>query len=79
MAFAINSTSLATALLAIGVILMIYSSKKSIDYSIELASAFNIPPLITGVVLISFGTDLPEIVNSVLSNYLGHADISIGD
>ncbi|MDP2964808.1 MAG: sodium:calcium antiporter [Pelolinea sp.] len=79
MAFAINSTSLAIALFAIGVVLMIYSSKKSIDYSIELASAFKIPPLIIGVVLISFGTDLPEIVNSVLSNYLGHADISIGD
>jgi len=58
---------------------MIFSSKKTIDYSIELASVFNIPPLIIGVVLISLGTDLPEIVNSVLSNYLGHADISIGD
>jgi cation:H+ antiporter len=69
----------AVLFLVIGLVLMIFSSKKTIDYSIELASVFNIPPLIIGVVLISLGTDLPEIVNSVLSNYLGHADISIGD
>jgi cation:H+ antiporter len=79
MAFTINSTYLAIALLTFGILLMIFASKKTIDYSIELASALNIPPLIIGVVFISIGTDLPEIINSVLSNYLGHADISIGD
>ncbi|RJQ43075.1 MAG: sodium:calcium antiporter [Anaerolineaceae bacterium] len=79
MVFTIHSTMVAVLFLVIGLVLMIFSSKKTIDYSIELASVFNIPPLIIGVVLISLGTDLPEIVNSVLSNYLGHADISIGD
>lgn len=79
MVFTIHSTMVAVLFLVIGLVLMIFSSKKTINYSIELASVFNIPPLIIGVVLISLGTDLPEIVNSVLSNYLGHADISIGD
>jgi len=79
MVFAIQSTMVAVLLLVVGLILMIFSSTKTVDYSVELASIFNIPPLIIGVVLISLGTDLPEIVNSALSNYLGHADISIGD
>jgi cation:H+ antiporter len=79
MIFTIQSTLVAVLLLIAGLILMIFSSKKTVDYSIELASILNIPPLIIGVVLISLGTDLPEIVNSVLSNYLGHADINIGD
>ena len=79
MVFTIHSTITAVLFLILGLALMIYSSKKAIDYSIELASIMKISPLIIGVVLVSFGTDLPEIVNSVLSNYLGHADISIGD
>ncbi len=79
MVFTIHSTITAILLLAIGLVLMIYSSKKTIDHSIELASILKVPPLIIGVVLVSLGTDLPEIVNSVISNYLGHADISIGD
>jgi cation:H+ antiporter len=62
-----------------GILIMIFLSNKAINYSIDLASAMNIPPLVIGVVLISFGTDLPEIVNSILSNYSGHADINIGD
>ncbi len=79
MVFTIQSTVTAILFLIMGLALMIYSSKKAIDYSIELASILKIPPLIIGLVLVSFGTDLPEIVNSILSNYLGHADISIGD
>ena len=79
MVFAIQSTITAVLFLIMGLVLMIFSSKKTIDYSIELASILKVPPLIIGLVLVSFGTDLPEIVNSLLSNYLGHADISIGD
>lgn len=79
MVFTIQSTITAVLFLIMGLALMIFSSKKAIDYSIELASLLKVPPLIIGLVLVSFGTDLPEIVNSLLSNYLGHADISIGD
>jgi cation:H+ antiporter len=73
------SPLIAVIALAAGLWLMIFSSKKAIDHSIIVATAFNIPPLVIGVVLVAFGTDLPEIVNSVVSSYLGHADINIGD
>jgi len=79
MGITIPSLALAIPILLIGILIMIFSSNKAIGYSIELAAAMHVPPLIIGVILISFGTDLPEIINSILSNYSGHADISIGD
>jgi len=75
----LTSPLIAVIVLAAGLWLMIFSSKKAIDHSIIVANAFNIPPLVIGVVLVAFGTDLPEIVNSIVSSYLGHADINIGD
>lgn len=38
------------------------------------ASIFNV-----GFIVSSIGSDLPKIVNSVVSSFLGHGDISIGD
>jgi cation:H+ antiporter len=38
-----------------------------------------IPPLLIGLVLLSIGTDLPEIVNSIVSSAAGHGDINVGD
>ncbi|MDH5267255.1 MAG: hypothetical protein OEW62_06205 [Candidatus Bathyarchaeota archaeon] len=43
------------------------------------ASASRISPLLIGLVLVSIGTDLPEIVNSIISCAVGHADIELGD
>jgi cation:H+ antiporter len=58
---------------------MIYAAEKSVDHSIILASAFGISPLLIGLLFVSIGTDLPEIVNSVVSSSLGHLDINVGD
>lgn len=62
-----------------GLVLMVVSSNKTIDHAVELASAFGIPHFLIGFILIALGTDLPEIVNSILASYLGHADINVGD
>lgn len=74
-----QSPFIALLVLIAGLLLMIFSSKKAIDHAVEVASAFGIPHILIGFILISMGTDLPEIVNSILSSYLGHADINIGD
>lgn len=37
------------------------------------------PPIFIGLVLVSIGTDLPEIMNSIISSSLGHGNINIGD
>jgi cation:H+ antiporter len=62
-----------------GLVLMVISSNKTIDHAVELASAFGIPHFLIGFLLIALGTDLPEIVNSILASYLGHAEINVGD
>jgi Ca2+/Na+ antiporter len=32
-----------------------------------------------GFIISSIGSDLPEIVNGIISAYLGHGNISVGD
>lgn len=65
--------------LIIGLFVMIYAAEKSVDHSVLLASALGIPPLIIGLLFVSIGTDLPEIVNSIVAAGLGHLDIDVGD
>ena len=65
--------------LVIGLLVMIYAAEKSVDHSILFASALGISPLVIGLLFVSIGTDLPEIVNSIVSSGLGHLDINVGD
>jgi len=72
-------TVIAVAVLIIGIALMAYSSDKAVEHSVKIASALRISPFMIGLVLVSIGTDLPEIVNSIVSCAVGHADIELGD
>ncbi|MHA1932192.1 MAG: sodium:calcium antiporter, partial [Promethearchaeota archaeon] len=62
-----------------GIALIIYSSLKAVKHSAILAAALGISPLIIGITLVSIGTDISEIFNSLVSCARGHADIDIGD
>ncbi len=62
-----------------GIGLIIYSSMKAVKHSAILAAALGISPLIIGVTLVSIGTDISEIFNSLMSCALGHGDIDVGD
>ncbi|MFW9971819.1 MAG: sodium:calcium antiporter [Candidatus Odinarchaeota archaeon] len=62
-----------------GIVLIIYSSIKAVKHSAILALALGISPLIIGVTLVSIGTDISEIFNSLVSCALGHGDIDVGD
>ena len=68
----------ATVLIA-GIVLLTISSDKAVEHSVHLASALGISSLMIGLVLVSIGTDLPEIANSIVSCYSGHGDIDMGD
>ena len=70
---------LAMFMLIAGIILIIYSSIKAVKHSAILAAALGISPLIIGVTLVSIGTDVSEIFNSLISCALGHPDIDVGD
>ncbi|MGD8544717.1 MAG: hypothetical protein PVH12_00960 [Candidatus Bathyarchaeota archaeon] len=67
------------SLLIAGLVLLILSSDKAVEHSVFFASALGISPLIIGLVLVSIGTDLPEISNSIISSWSGHGDINLGD
>ena len=62
-----------------GIVLVIFSSKYAVKHSALLATALGISPLIIGVTLVSIGTDISEIFNSIISCSLGHGDIDVGD
>ncbi len=65
--------------LIIGLALLAYSSAKAVEHSIIIALEWGFSPLIVGLIFVSLGTDLPEIVNSIMSSALGHVDINAGD
>ncbi|MFW9785057.1 MAG: sodium:calcium antiporter [Candidatus Heimdallarchaeota archaeon] len=62
-----------------GMALIIFSSLKAVRHSAILASALGISPLVIGVTLVSIGTDISEIFNSITSCAIGHGDIDVGD
>jgi len=66
------------ALLA-GIALLAYSSDKAVEHSVSIASGLGVSPLMIGLVIVSLGTDLPEIFNSIISSAVGHGDINVGD
>jgi cation:H+ antiporter len=65
--------------LALGIALLVFSSSKAGEHSISLATALGASPFIIGILLVSIGTDLPEIANSITSSVLGHGNINVGD
>jgi cation:H+ antiporter len=69
----------AIAGLILGIALLVYSSNKAIEHTMQIALEWGITPFVTGLILVSIGTDFPEIVNSIVSSSIGHADISVGD
>ncbi|MDH5783969.1 MAG: hypothetical protein OEZ35_09985, partial [Candidatus Bathyarchaeota archaeon] len=58
---------------------MTFASDKAVEHSLSIASAMRASPLIVGLLLVSIGTDLPEITNSIISCASGHGDIDVGD
>jgi len=70
---------IAVLALIAGIALLAYSSGKAVEHSVSIASSLGISPLLIGLVVVSLGTDLPEIFNSLISWGIGHGDISVGD
>jgi len=70
---------IAVLVLICGISLIIFSSIKAVKHSAILAAVLGISPLIIGVTLVSIGTDMSEIFNSIISCSLGHGDIDVGD
>jgi cation:H+ antiporter len=70
---------LAVSTLLAGIALLAYSSDKAVNHSVSIASRLRISPFLIGLMIVSLGTDLPEIFNSIFSSAAGHGDINVGD
>ncbi|MDQ3876603.1 MAG: hypothetical protein M3322_13850 [Actinomycetota bacterium] len=62
-----------------GLAIALAASNRAVTYARDLVAALGAPPFVIGVVLVSIGTDLPEIANSIASHLEGEGDINIGD
>ena len=62
-----------------GLGLALIASDKAVAYTRALAVARRAPAFIVGVALVSGGTDLPEIANSIAAHLQGAGDIDVGD
>ena len=62
-----------------GLALLAYCGDKAVENSAIIALQLGIPSLMIGLLLVSLGTDLPEIINSIVASALNHGDINIGD
>ena len=71
--------TVSVSFLIVGLALLAISSEKAVENSMGIATALKISPLMIGLIVVSLGTDFPEIVNSIISSALGHGDINVGD
>jgi cation:H+ antiporter len=65
--------------LVFGIGLTLFSSDKVVENATALAKSLGVSSLVIGIFVISIGTSLPEISNSIISSILGHGNINVGD
>ncbi len=62
-----------------GLAVAIVASDVAVGYTRTIAATLGAPTFLVGVVLVSIGTDLPEIANSIASHLQDEADVNVGD
>lgn len=71
--------ALQIVLVVVGLAVAIVASDVAVGYTRALAAALGAPAFIVGVTLVSLGTDLPEIANSITAHVQGKGDVNVGD
>lgn len=66
-------------LLIIGLILLVGSANILVSGASSIAKMFNIPNLIIGLTVVSFGTSFPELIINILASLNGQSDLAIGN
>jgi cation:H+ antiporter len=70
-----------TAILSVvlGLVLLVWSADRFVEGSVATARHFGMPPLLIGMVIVGFGTSIPEMLVSAISAYQGNAGIALGN
>ncbi len=66
-------------LILIGFITVIYGADYTISSASNIAKSFGVSDWVIGVILVAFGTSLPELIVSVMAARAGKADMAIGN
>jgi cation:H+ antiporter len=66
-------------LLVGGLAVALVASDRAVNYARALAAGLGAPSFVVGVALVSIGTDLPEIANSIAAHLQGEGDVNVGD
>lgn len=68
----------ATALLIIGLVLLVYGADRLVFSAAILCRAMGIPPLIIGMTVVGIGTSLPELIVAFSASMHGQMDLAVG-
>lgn len=77
--FMTTTLLLPSLLLILGLALLVWSSDIFIDGAASVAKHLNISPLIIGVVVLGFGTSMPEVVVATLAALDGSPGLAVGN
>lgn len=70
---------LPTALLIVGLILLVYAADRLVYGAAVMANSLGIPPLVIGMTVVGIGISLPELVVSTTAAMNGQMDMAIGN
>lgn len=70
---------LASILIIVGFIALIYGANWLVDGATALAKKYNVSDLVIGLTIVAFGTSAPELVVNSVASYDGFSDIVLGN
>ncbi len=70
---------LSVCILIAGIVLLVWSADRFVDGAAAAAGHFGMPPLLIGMVIVGFGTSLPEMIVSGLAAFAGTPGIALGN
>jgi cation:H+ antiporter len=71
--------ALSIALLLLGLPLLIWSSDRFVDGAIELAHSLGMSALLIGIIIVGFGTSVPEMLVSAIAAFDGAPNLAMGN
>ncbi len=70
---------LASLALIGGILLLVFSADKFVEGAAVTAKFYGLPPLLIGILVIGFGSSMPEMVISAISAYQGNPGLALGN
>ena len=67
------------ASIIVGFVLLFVGGEMTVRYSVEFASGIGIPSDVIGLVVVAFGTSLPELVTSIMAAWRKESDLALGN